>query len=153
MPIKRSESLVPLSHDHHHGLVVVRHIRNGLKLKTHPGRITAYVRDFWQGDLQRHFKEEETVVFSLLPQSDPGIQQALLEHRQLSSLIEQMDDESEAELFAAFADLLETHIRFEERRLFPAIEQRLSMGELLKVGEALQHSTVPACWKDEFWKA
>jgi hemerythrin-like domain-containing protein len=154
MPIKRSKSLIPLSHDHHQGLVVVRNIRNGLKRKVNPGRIAAYVRDFWDGDLRRHFEEEETLIFSLLPESDEGVQHALREHRQLREQIEQMQEGTESGLFVAFADLLDKHIRFEERTLFPHIEQTLSMADIVSVGKALQHDSIapPICWGDAFWK-
>jgi iron-sulfur cluster repair protein YtfE (RIC family) len=105
--------------------------------------MAAYVRDFWHSDLKRHFKEEETIVFPLIPADDVMVQQALSEHRSLSGIVGQLTEKpGEADaLLTAFAVLLRAHIRFEERDLFPHIEQLATDDDLLCAGKKLQGST------------
>jgi len=154
-PIKRSASLTPLSHDHHHGLVISRRMREGLKRNIQPGRINAYVRDFWEHDLQRHFGEEEAVIFPLLGKEHELVHQALTDHEQMRRYMQQLTSPgtNETELLRQFAELLQSHIRFEERTLFPEIE-RLVPGHLLtEAGKSLHqgHSVSCVSWEDEFW--
>jgi hemerythrin-like domain-containing protein len=54
----------------------------------------------------------------------------------------------------AFANLLEEHIRFEERTLFLHIEKQFSNETMAAIGNELQliHSKQqPLHWNDEFW--
>jgi iron-sulfur cluster repair protein YtfE (RIC family) len=115
----------------------------------------AYVRDFWHADLQRHFREEEELIFPLLPASDELVQRALREHRQLEEDISCLGaDDAAGVRLAAIAALLEAHIRFEERALFPHIEQAAAPDDLQRAGIALQDAPAsqPVNWADEFWK-
>ncbi len=63
-PIKRNENMVPLSRDHHFGLLFCWKIRQGLKAKIDLERIRKYILHFWKSHLEQHFKEEETLLFS-----------------------------------------------------------------------------------------
>ena len=142
-PVKRSKPLIPLSHDHHHGLVVCRRILENIKPNSDPGCMATYIRNFWDSDLERHFKEEETIVFPLIPDDDAMVQQALSEHRALSEIVGQLiaEPNGTAPLITEFALLLRAHIRFEERELFPHIEQLASDEDLLTASLKLQGST------------
>ncbi len=84
---------------------------------------------FFDRDLTPHFRAEEDVLFPFLrtrPSTD-GARTALLdaliaEHRRLEALRERVasatGDDALAPALTAFADLLETHVRREERELF-----------------------------------
>ena len=51
-----------------------------------------------------------------------------------------------------FINRLEKHIRFEERELFPHIEEQLSVEQLNSVLAQLDHDhACSAEWKEEFW--
>ena len=51
------------------------------------------------------------------------------------------------------ADIMETHIRFEERELFPSLETQLSPSQLAEVKEKLdKHSVSCEIWTEEFWR-
>jgi hemerythrin-like domain-containing protein len=148
-PIKRSKHIAPLSRDHHHGLLFCWKIRQGLKKEIDPGRIAGYVRYFWDTHLKAHFREEETLLFNRIVDYQCG--QALLQHAAIEKLIGMQD----ADALAALADLMERHIRFEERELFPHIEARLPADVLAQVGaelEALHAGHVKDDYKDEFWR-
>ncbi|MBA4140883.1 MAG: hypothetical protein H0X70_10365 [Segetibacter sp.] len=53
-----------------------------------------------------------------------------------------------------FARLLEAHIRFEERTLFPHVEKEIPPEDLDRIGIALENDHLkktPFTWQDEFW--
>ena len=138
--MQRSKSLISLSHDHHHGLVLARRIVTDLKY----GRIRqadGYVLAFWETDLKRHFEDEERFVFPLLPATDEGVLQAVSEHQQLYKYVVSMKEGGEeAEMAAslkAFAALLREHIRFEERVLFVHVEETSTKEALAAIGRQL----------------
>lgn len=151
--MQRSQPLIPFSHDHHHGLVVCRRIGEGVKHGIAPGRIIAYIREFWHKDLRRHFEEEEQSVFPLLPGTDGLIIQALEEHRQVRAYISLLFSDNHAclETAAAFGKLLQQHIRFEERVLFPHIEQSAPAAQLAGLNSQPLQAHKPLQWSDEFW--
>jgi hemerythrin-like domain-containing protein len=155
--MQRTQQLVPFSHDHHHGLVVCRRIQEGLKQKIDPGRIINYVRDFWLKDLAQHFEEEENLLLPLLEETNVFVKRTIEEHRGLRTLIDQMseeDDEAKEPLLTAFADLLKAHIRFEERELFPLLEQKVNPERLTEVTKSLEsRDTKQQVWHDTFWKS
>lgn len=125
--MQRSQQLIPLSHDHHHGLVFCKRIESRLDKQEDPARIIEYVLDFWRKELVSHFEEEEHQFFPLLPETNSELVQALSEHAALRALIHEFETSngSQTEQLRRFASLLRSHIRFEERVLFPLIEQRL----------------------------
>ena len=52
-----------------------------------------------------------------------------------------------------FADILEKHVRFEERQLFNFLQDNISETELSKIAAALkarEHEEEPV-WTDAFW--
>jgi iron-sulfur cluster repair protein YtfE (RIC family) len=54
------------------------------------------------------------------------------EHRNIYLLIEKIDSEqSDSSLLTEFSDILDNHIRFEERILFPHIQKNISLPEIL----------------------
>ena len=118
-------------------------------------RIGNYLLFFFGEDLKTHFQEEESQLFSRMPAGDKLVNQALEEHRKIYALAEEIQNKrSDTNLQQNFAGLLEAHIRFEERSLFPHIEEKLSATEL---EEIIQKSGGVACdpdegWKDQFWK-
>lgn len=132
----RHPSLIPLSHDHHHGLALALRCRKqalgqikpmgtaGLKERAHEARL------FFANHLIDHFRAEEEVLFptigSLVAASAPIINQLLQEHEQIRSLMLQLEGEAGlGKRLFDFGDLLESHIRKEERELFPLFEQHI----------------------------
>ncbi len=103
------------------------------------------LRDFWMRALQPHFEAEESLLIpSLRSHGQAGqeeIELTLDEHRQLANLFQETtrsEDLIEARhRLAQFAELLIQHIRFEERKLFPRIEETLSPPELDLIGQRL----------------
>jgi len=153
-PIKRNESIVKLSRDHHFTLLFCWKIRMGIKNKTESSRMVQYVRYFWEAHMQPHFKEEEEILFA--PLKDDMVKRALDEHVLITQSIVALSVLPPGNIIdklKQFADLVDNHVRYEERQLFPHIENRLTAEQLEAIGLQLniQVSTDKDNYGDEFW--
>lgn len=149
-PIKRSQSLLPLSREHHHGLLLCWKIRTGLKKNIEIYRINSFVDWFYQENLKNHFEIEEDYIFPVLGQEHELIKRALSEHQQLQSLFEEIS--KTAKTLELLTQELEKHIRFEERVLFPEIEKITSEKKMNLIIETHNNTDNLEAWQDEFWK-
>lgn len=139
-PIKRSKAFVQFSRDHHFGLLLVWRIRQDLTKGTAISEINNYIYEFFIDDLQLHFKEEEELMFSKLDAADPLRVQAENEHEAIYQMMTTIQASNAGTiLLRQFADLLEAHIRFEERTLFNHLQQHMTPEEQ----EVLSHLTAP----------
>jgi iron-sulfur cluster repair protein YtfE (RIC family) len=141
---RRHESLIPLSREHHYGLLVCLRIHRGIE--NHQADViwlserAEKVIHFFESDLRTHFEAEEEIVFpamSGIEDSRATIAQLVDEHRKLEKLVQRLRKVRElqlAPLLREFADLLEAHIRTEERALFPRYEQGVSSELATQVG-------------------
>jgi len=151
--MKRNINLQELSKDHHHGLLLGWKIRQGLKKNVTPETISDYVAYFVKAALLPHFKEEEDTIFSTLADSDELKQKALNDHSQIVELSELISKDANSENLILLADLLDAHIRFEERTLFPYLEQTLPEEVLENIGKQIQeqHTPFKEEYHNEFW--
>lgn len=125
--MKRHPALVHLSHDHHHALVEARRLKRAATGPDRAAAATAFAAFFAEVTVP-HFREEEESLFPLAAWSDearPHVVHALLDHQQLHALTARLREPSEAlpGTMAALGDLLEQHVRREERELFPLLER------------------------------
>lgn len=152
MPITRDQFLIPLSREHHHGLLLCWKIRTGTRKNVAIDRIQSYTHWFYQNYLLPHFEIEENYVFPVLGQDNELVKRAMKEHRKLRRLFEGVNEEQKN--LALIEELLDAHIRFEERILFNEIQAVASPDELSRI--MAKHSDQPELksevWKDEFWK-
>jgi hypothetical protein len=136
--VKRSPELTPLSHEHHQALFVAM----GLKRAERPEAANAFL-DYHEETGARHFEIEEALLLPGWLAADPDAETAdahriLAEHLEIRTAAVQIRAGG-----AAFAELrelgelLERHVRFEERELFPRIEERLDDESLLRLGAAI----------------
>jgi hemerythrin-like domain-containing protein len=133
---RRHDSIVPLSREHHYGLMVCLRIHRGLPInKSDNGWLERERKKtvrFFESDLKQHFKAEEEVLFPSMQRfsgASSVIARLFSEHRRMEALIEQLGRasiETLADTLGEFADLLEEHIRMEERVLFPIYEKQAS---------------------------
>ena len=153
-PIKRNPAIVTFLKDHHFALLLVWKIRQGLKKEIEPSRIINYVAHFFDTDLIFHFEEEETLLFSKLPSDNLLRLQAEEEHKLIKFEIDALRKNSDDKMgIENFANILEKHIRFEERELFNYLQEIFSEDELSEIAEAMEARTREheIAWKDEFW--
>jgi hemerythrin-like domain-containing protein len=153
-PIKRNPHIVKLSKDHHFTLLFCWKIRNGLKFEAEPSRIKMYIQYFWKYHMQPHFREEETILFA--PVKDEAVKKALKEHADIAQQINNLNANehiSPGELLT-LADMVDNHVRYEERELFPHMEKVLSEEQLESIGKQIEEHHDPGLkddFADEFW--
>ena len=154
-PLKRHPALVPLSQDHHFGLLLSWKIRKGISQKTDNKRIRDYLHYFMLEHLEPHFKMEEAFLFVYLAKNDMLRKEAEKQHEALRSLHRKIVSTPAVENgdLLEFAEGLDSHIRFEERKLFPYIQVELVEKDLLEFQERMDtiHEKVQENWEDEFW--
>ena len=152
MALKRNENLKVLSREHHYGLLFCWKIRQGLKKSIPIERMRPFVEYFWDNHLADHFKKEEQQVFN--HGENKLYAKAEDDHQLIKNSIKDIIANSvvaEADL-ASLADIVEQHIRFEERSLFPSIQENLSEHELAEIGANLGvEDDLGADYADEFW--
>lgn len=149
IPVKRHEALKNLSREHHQGLLLCWHIKEGLKKKVDPLRIRSYADFVWENHLKMHFETEEKFLFPILEEENELIKRAQYEHRKLESLFN-----SEGQILKILEHIkeeLEAHIRFEERVLFNLIQEKATEDQL-RVLEVNSPGSSCIIWDDEFWK-
>ncbi len=149
-PVKRSPQLAPLSREHHEDLLFVWKMRQGLATNIESSRMIAFTQWFWQQHLQHHFKKEETAIPLVLGASHPLLLQMQSEHNAIKTLIDESIEHGDLKKLETLAQLLNDHIRFEERRLFGKVENAASPAQLERLSEQLKHEDNDAVWKDEF---
>src|SRR5512139_3230326 len=145
----RHPSLVLLSHDHHHGLALALRCRKqalgqikpmgaeGLRARSQE------VLEFYRDNLVAHFKAEEEVLFPLMRDHVAGcgdmLDQLARDHEQLRHAMPQLEAGAGlAKLIFDVGDLLERHIRKEERELFPLFEAHVDAAQAEAVGAKLK---------------
>jgi len=139
--LKRHKALYPLSHHHHHALVAALKLKRAGTEKSQltPEQIVKDVEDFWINGGNDHFREEEEVLLPAFAQyaeiQIPEITENLLEHVKIRSLVNQVIKTRPAsiELMHQLGEMLESHVRKEERVIFPMIEEALPEEKLLEL--------------------
>ncbi len=141
---KRHPALIPLSHDHHHGLALALRCRKHALGQLNPGdpaameACAAEASRFFSENLQPHFEAEETVLFPLmatLEESRELVARLEGEHRKFREMLARSGDAAGRRKFLFdFGDLLEQHIRSEERQLFAAFEMYIQAGDAERAG-------------------
>jgi hemerythrin-like domain-containing protein len=152
-PIKRSPQLAPLSREHHEGLLFAWKIRQGIELRAPLETMTHYALWYWRHHIKPHFYQEEKILLPYLPAGHPMAERLMEDHDHIRELILGLDDMADKRSLVILADLLNTHIRFEERELFGFLEETLTPAQLETIFTALEKHPVHdnAEWKDEFW--
>ncbi len=151
--MKRNENLVPLSRDHHFGLLCSWKIREGVKNEVCYERIKNYINYFWEHHLRNHFYIEDHVLPHL---GEKDLERKMEDdHHQIEKLVEEINQSNEKNLLLNFADALLNHIRFEERTIFPKYESSLSKIELNEIGSKINemYQANKDDYPDQFWRA
>ncbi|MFV0605787.1 MAG: hemerythrin domain-containing protein [Niabella sp.] len=153
-PIKRNPHLIPISKEHHGTLLFCWKLKQGLAKNIDSSRIIKYIHWYWQNHIIPHFETEEKYLF--VNEGDKMVLQALQEHQSIKESILSLDNMDEVEIrhtIEKISQLVNDHTRYEERELFPYLEETLSELELEAIGKALQKEehTADEDYNDEFW--
>jgi len=145
--LSRHASLHPLSHDHHHALVLARRLYQiGSEKGADPddpnalAELAQRLLVAWTEDLEPHFREEEDVLLPLYarhkkPSEDPAVLQMLDDHAWFRDRIHRLREAAEegaplASPLKEFGERLRDHVRHEERQVFERIQDALAESEL-----------------------
>jgi hemerythrin-like domain-containing protein len=145
----RHPALISLSHDHHHGLALALRCRKqalGQLKPTGAAGLRERAKEcveFYENNLVAHFRAEEEVLFPALCDGAPGsetvVKDLLGQHQEIRLLMSRIETGAgSAKLIFDLGDLLERHIRKEERELFPIFEDRVDDAKAAAVGAALK---------------
>ncbi len=113
-------------------------------------RVKRYADWFYTQHLLPRFELEEEYVFSILKEDNELVKKALSEHRRLRRLFSHKNAIDKN--LGLIEEELETHIRFEERVLFPEIQKVASALQLAKIAEIHQEEKFVENQQDVFWK-
>ena len=133
----RHLSLIPLSHDHHEALLIALRLKKGGPTSQHdhlwstelPKQVHS-LKLYFERELLPHFKLEEEILFpaaSGIPEVSDLISTLLTHHQQMRKMMGNIstfsDEPALKKEMANFGILLESHVRLEERELFPKLEE------------------------------
>lgn len=151
--MRRHESLILLSRDHHQGLIIARRLQRGRRSPTDtawpsdPQAQARRVVEFYQSELIHHFEAEEKVLFPAvrpyLKPTEEIVDDLLRQHRRMRHAVEEFGTGNMKELKARLHDLgqlLAEHIRLEEDKLFPLCEKRIPSEVLGRVGKEIEEA-------------
>jgi hemerythrin-like domain-containing protein len=139
----RHPTLVPLSHDHHEALLVALRLKKGGSSSPHDtmwptapaAQADALIR-FADRELLAHFQIEEDLIFPAAAKSGLSelVNHLLAQHAEMRAKIAELPTRREEPnlpaILRSFGELLEGHIRREERELFPRVEALIENGAI-----------------------
>jgi hemerythrin-like domain-containing protein len=136
-----------LSDDHHDGLVQARRLRKAA-VSGDSAQVEEALAAFlvhWRDHIRVHFGEEEEVLAPLFGRvngwEEPLLARMSAEHARLRSLAMAVEDGDRSPAIAAeIGQALDEHIRFEERLLFPRVQELLSNDQMRELGARLSHA-------------
>lgn len=148
--MKRHDSLLLVAREHHDSLVMARRLVTGKGSKgsgwpAEPAAQAQALLEFYRVNLERHFAAENKFVFQAALECDAAevgamIEKLMQEHEYMTRRIQEMaaDPEVETADLVAFGQLLNDHVRMEDRQLFPAMEAELSVERLARMEAELE---------------
>lgn len=134
--MQRSEALKGLSREHHEALVLARRAR-ATATDPHSDAARAQRHDLlerWAQQFAPHFALEEQTLFPALARAGHSevVAEALMQHVALRELMERLR-QNDALALAAWGNAMDTHVRFEERTVFPMAQAVLDPAQLTDV--------------------
>lgn len=145
--MKRSPELTPLSHDHHQALFCAHRLKRAETAQEAEDAVAGFLI-YWEDHGSPHFRIEEEILLpgwiEAAPGADPEMASRVLgEHLAIRAQVRRLRRERlPIEKLHGLGELVESHVRYEERELFPRIEDDLGDEALAGLGAELA-STEP----------
>ena len=154
--MKRNEHLRPLSLNHYDGLIAARRLQKGLDNNADTAVMCEYAMELWETQLKPHcLREEEHLIPELDRLFATAMKDRLLgDHQEIQTLVYRIKRGDNPQFhLSKLSSLLNRHIRFEERKLFPFLERQLGDERLGRIGQYLNehHSNADHNWSPPFW--
>ena len=148
----RHPSLTRLRRDHHRGIALALRCRKRALGQVRPAGTAGLheqvqeLVDFFARHLDGHFRAEEGILFPLVANAHPNagrlIETLVRDHEKIRGNIACLPREvNPAKLLFAVGEVLETHIRREERELFPLVVDCLAGAEADRVSAEIERLT------------
>lgn len=136
--MKRHAALAELSRDHHHALAVAQRLR---RAAGGAGAADARERflEYWESEGREHFREEEEILLpacaGFVDPHEPLVARVLSEHVRIRHHARELasSEHPPLELLHELGRQLGSHVRLEERELFPLIEDVMPSAELRRL--------------------
>jgi hypothetical protein len=132
----RSTALVPLSREHHEALVLARRACEPLRPGAEPAVLRDRLLQRWPRVFEPHFAVEEEVLLPALAAAGAAdiAASGRAQHDHLRSLVARLRS-GELAVLPAWGEAMRSHVRWEERELFPRAQALL---DLPRLEQALQ---------------
>ena len=138
--MKRHPSLVSLSRDHHHALVIAQRMRRATA-ETAAETAEAFL-SHWDAEEKLHFRLEEELLlpaYAAHGEPDhPAIIRMLLDHMLIRRDAARLAGTPPLELLHDLGARLADHVQLEEHEVFPLIEATIPESELQALGDRLR---------------
>jgi hemerythrin-like domain-containing protein len=152
MQSKRTRHLRPLQSEHHQALLIAFQLKQGLAghgeaagAPRDLAGLVALARRFEEQLFATHTRAEEEVLARHL--SEPDLRRMRTDHGEMARLLDlsgKARGPEQRNVLLSFAELLERHIRWEERELFQSIEKSTDAAALADVAQELEKRLVLA---------
>lgn len=121
--MRRDDRLIELSREHHTALKLARQLQRGAASKEAGTRAVASLHAL-RAELEHHFLDEETRLLPMLRNANETriADRLCAEHLELRTLMDAPDTPDIPAAQERLGKLLEAHVRFEEREMFPCLE-------------------------------
>jgi hemerythrin-like domain-containing protein len=98
-----------------------------------------------------HIEMEEKYIFPVLGMDHKMVKKALADHRRINRLLQDQNDMLKS--MNSIEELLEQHIRFEDRMLFPEIEKIATpdQSHVIDYAKSMYSIYKEKEWIDKFW--
>lgn len=137
--MKRHPALADLSRDHHHALVQAKTLTKSPDEATAKRNAEGYL-EHWNEDVAWHFFEEEQTILPLLQRhtditANEHVQRLIRDHAwirdETETIVNRLDEGAQLkDALIQLGERLRDHARFEDRELFPYLEETLTDEEL-----------------------
>lgn len=146
--MKRHPALRQFSDDHHQGLVSALRLRRAASGEVgDPVMAARSFLEFWREETEPHFRKEEEVLLPVLARQGINLDREpvarmFAQHSSIRGLAARLGGELERkdareETLRELGELLEAHIRLEERVVFPVLEEDLPEDALEEIARRL----------------
>lgn len=149
--MKRHESIAPLSREHHAALILAQLLKKDAPvykgLPTVASEKVVYALNMFNDELKEHFRKEELIIERAKHCHEDILKlgnEIITEHQQLTGYFLGLNKATDTEdALNTLGIALETHIRKEERLLFPLIQEHCSEDLMKELGVLLNEIPQP----------